>query len=227
MDQKRIEELKFIESELLGPTSKKRWTKDNRQCASAFVQDGKTYTDCTTVLTPDKQVTGREWCYVDPNSGGTPKWAFCKPILDYDQVRIRARDLIIELTTEIRRVSSLVYEQIPPASKTIALMEKLENQQSEIDLRAGKLELEVKQLLKSYEYIQQLKEKWELIDKDIEELDTKVDAVEEAERNGDNMNNPKNCQGLLGYGKGAKNYSNKFGKDKKVKINFGFYLFNI
>jgi hypothetical protein len=115
-------------------------------------------------------------------------------------VRIKAKDLIVELTTEIRRVSSLVYEQIPPASKTIALMEKLENQQSEIDLRAGKLDLEVKQLLKSYEYIQQLKEKWELVDKEIEELESKVEALEESEKNGDNMKNPKNCQGLLGYG---------------------------
>ncbi len=43
------------------------------------------YKDCTTAGTPDGKNTQQEWCYIDPKEGGTPNWAYCAPILDYDK----------------------------------------------------------------------------------------------------------------------------------------------
>ena len=66
---------------------KKRTTQDGRTCSQAFVQDGKTYFDCTNARSPDGQMKNKEWCYVDLSQQGAKKWDYCKPIMDYDKVR--------------------------------------------------------------------------------------------------------------------------------------------
>ena len=50
-----------------------------------FVVSGVMYKDCTSAGTPDGKNTQQEWCYIDPKEGGTPNWAYCAPILDYDK----------------------------------------------------------------------------------------------------------------------------------------------
>lgn len=77
---------RFIQTTAVARFSKRRYTRDSRLCASAFVQEGKTFTDCTDTKNPDGKLDGKEWCYVDPNAGGSPNWGVCKPNLDYDKV---------------------------------------------------------------------------------------------------------------------------------------------
>lgn len=96
-------ELRFLQESLASKTKFRRYTKDGRACASSFAQDGKIYTDCTSTKSPDGKITGDEWCYVDPAAGGSPNWAYCKPVLDYDKVRIRTREFLSEIIVEIRR----------------------------------------------------------------------------------------------------------------------------
>ena len=53
-----------------------RRTIDGRLCAAAFVQNRKTYTDCTTASNPSGE-SGRPWCYVEAQAGlgTTPPYA--------------------------------------------------------------------------------------------------------------------------------------------------------
>jgi len=50
-----LADLRFLETKLADSMKRtsKRWTKDGRLCANAFVQDGKTFTDCTATKSPD------------------------------------------------------------------------------------------------------------------------------------------------------------------------------
>ena len=52
---------------------------DGRRCASKFQQEGKVFTDCTTVKSPDGKNLAKEWCYVNPSEGGSPNWDYCAP----------------------------------------------------------------------------------------------------------------------------------------------------
>jgi hypothetical protein len=182
----------------------RRWTKDGRLCAAAFVQDGKTFTDCTTTKSPDGKLSGKEWCYADPNAGGNPNWAYCKPILDYDRVRMRARDLMLELIVEIRRVAALVFEQIAPCARTISLLELLVQKQSMVDSRINLASKRADTLPTNYQVLLQLKIEWEKVDVEIEQLQREVDALQQSNEDGTYSNNPRNCDGILGYGKMTK-----------------------
>ena len=63
LDQTEIE-AKIKENLISELTSskKKRYTEDGRVCARAFMQEGKTYTDCTSSRSPDGQMKQKEWC---------------------------------------------------------------------------------------------------------------------------------------------------------------------
>jgi hypothetical protein len=68
-------------------TPKRRTTQDGRKCSSKFQQEGKVYTDCITLKSPDGKNGRKEWCYTDPNEGGSTNWDYCAPSLDYDTIR--------------------------------------------------------------------------------------------------------------------------------------------
>merc|ERR1712193_573785 len=68
---------------------KHRKTTDGRLCSAAFVQDQRTFTDCTTVRNPDG-VEGREWCYVEAQLAGAGKnWEYCAPAVNYAAIRTK------------------------------------------------------------------------------------------------------------------------------------------
>ena len=88
-----------------GAIRRKRYVTDGRLCASRFVFEGQVYRGCTTAKNPDGNKDNKEWCYVakDAVNGGT-KWGHCKGVLDYDKVRIRARELMEEHVRFLRKV---------------------------------------------------------------------------------------------------------------------------
>lgn len=97
-----------VQSRLKMLSKKRRITKDGRKCASQFVQNGKIYKDCATVVAPDGKNSKQEWCYVDPNEGGSPNWDYCAPILDYDSVREKTKEMYDQFIPMIRKATELV-----------------------------------------------------------------------------------------------------------------------
>ena len=68
-----------------------RRTIDGRLCAAAFVQNRKAYTDCTDAPNPAGE-SGRPWCYVEPQLlGGGAAWNYCAAVVNYDDLRLRAK----------------------------------------------------------------------------------------------------------------------------------------
>lgn len=181
---------------LSSPTRRK--LQDGRDCALAFVQEGKTYTDCTFTKSPDGRMTGQEWCYAESSQSTNdfPSWGYCIPILNYDKVREKTRDLIYEILPEIRKVEEIVAGEMVPCVSTLDRIEKIETQQGENDYKSAVLLSNVEEIEHRFQNLLGLKSKCEnliasneLIVKEIEQLKSK--AV-------DDYSN-KNCEGLLGY----------------------------
>jgi hypothetical protein len=104
-----------------------RKTKDGRKCADKFNADNDTVitNDCTSKSSPDGKDTGEEWCEVDPSEEGNPNWGFCEPILDYDKVREKVRDLMGEEIPEIRKIKDEEEKLIPVGMQLLATYEKI------------------------------------------------------------------------------------------------------
>ena len=197
--QLELATMRFFESTSKLGLAKRRYTKDGRICASAFVQDGKTYTDCTSSKSPDGRLSGKEWCYVDPNAGGAPNWGYCRPTLDYDKVRMKARDSMMEMIVEVRKVTDLVSAQITPASQTIQLLTSLKAKQNAIDARMTQIISAINNLESNYQTLLETKSKWEYVDQQIIALENELGPLREMNANGELNKNPNNCNGLLGY----------------------------
>lgn len=197
--QLELSAIRFLESSSNLGASRRRYTKDGRICASAFVQDGKTYTDCTNAKSPDGQLTSKEWCYVDPNAGGSPNWGYCRPVLDYDKVRMKARDLMLELIVEVRKVTDLVSAQINPVAQTLELLTSLETKQNAIELQVNQITQSINNMESNYKTLLNIKTQWEALDQEISTLDAELVPLRELFNNGALNKNPSNCDGMLGY----------------------------
>jgi hypothetical protein len=75
----------------------KRKTVAGLKCADTFTTDNGWRTvwyDCSNRNTPDGKITEKEWCEIDKKEKAEKKWDYCQPILDYNKVRERVRDLL-------------------------------------------------------------------------------------------------------------------------------------
>jgi len=104
---------------------RKRYTQDGRICAAAFVQDGKTFFDCTSTRSPDGELKNREWCYVDPTQKGDKIWDYCKPIMDYDKVREANQNLLKEI---IDNKVNLLLKDISTSNNNLANLYSIKTQ---------------------------------------------------------------------------------------------------
>ena len=182
----------------LSPTPSQRKLQDGRDCSSAFVQDGRTYTDCTSSRSPDGRMTRQEWCYADNSQkaeGGYPSWGYCVPVLNYDKVREKAKDLLGETLPEIRKVGEIVSVATGPCSNAIDLLEKVESKQGENDIRSSMMEKQLKELEKGFQNLLGLKAKCEGVLQGNELLEKEIEQLKNRKSGGLN----KNCEGLLGY----------------------------
>ena len=113
---------------------KKRSTQDGRFCSQAFVQDGKTYFDCTNARSPDGQMKNKEWCYVDSSHQGVKNWDYCKPIMDYDKVRLANVNALKEITIDCRKLNNDISQNINPAQNALDELKRVKDGQVKLDL---------------------------------------------------------------------------------------------
>ena len=174
-----------------------RKLQDGRDCASVFVQDGRTYTDCTISKSPDGRMTGREWCYADmtqKGSGGYPAWGYCVPILNYDKVREKARIMISETIPEIRKVSEIVNSATQPCGETIDIVEKIEKKQGANDMRSTVMDKKLGDLERRFQNLLALKAKCENFISSNELLYKEIEQLKSKSLSGNII-----CEGMLGY----------------------------
>lgn len=192
-----------------------RFLLDGRSCSPVFVQDGKTYTDCTKARSPDGRMTGQEWCYagltpserplVLNNQGskvpgesdltGMPSWGYCKSLLNYDKVREKGRDLVYETIPDIRKVEEVISTGILPCGGTIDLLQKVLEKQGQNDLISSSLEASLEGLERGFANLLGLKSKCEGISNENSLLQKEIAQLKE-KNNGETNTN---CEGLLGY----------------------------
>lgn len=111
---------------------------------------------------------------------------------------MKARELMLELIIEVRKLSDLVAAQINPASQTIALLESLMKKQNEIDTRLIVEGQKLASLVGNYQTLLILKKRWEDIELSINAVEAELASLKEIAENSQTKN-VNNCQGMLGY----------------------------
>ena len=143
----------------LGP-KKRRYTDDGRTCSTAFSFNGKAYTDCTTDLSPDGN-TGKEWCFVSTAAKGDKFWSWCKPTLDWDQIREKNQEAMNKVNIMGRMVRERIEKFIKPGLEILEQIKKVKNGQAEFDDKLNKLTNEVTGMDQTFNNMKELKNQWE------------------------------------------------------------------
>ena len=193
---------------------KKRTTQDGRTCSQAFVQDGKTYFDCTNARSPDGQMKNKEWCYVDLSQQGAKKWDYCKPIMDY--VKVRAANVLSlkEITIDCRKLNNEISQNINPAQNALDELKRVKDGQASLDNKINLMLKEISTINNNLVNLYNTKNQWENMEKLVKELDFKIEQKKEKQKeeaqsaaeNSENTNgffpakkDTKNCEGMLLY----------------------------
>ena len=111
---------------------------------------------------------------------------------------MKARELMLELIIEVRKLSDLVAAQINPAAQTIALLESLMKKQNEIDTHLIVENQKLASLVGNYQTLLTLKKRWEDLEVSITVVESELASLREIAENSQSRN-ANNCQGLLGY----------------------------
>jgi hypothetical protein len=143
-----------------GAKKRKRYTEDGRLCATAYVQDGQTFFDCTPSRSPDGQMKNKEWCYVDAKERGEKPWNYCKPIMDYDKLREANQEEMKTISVEMRKTESEVSTNIVPSQQALDNLKKTKQGQAEIDSKINKLVKEISTLEVNMKNLFSIKEVW-------------------------------------------------------------------
>ena len=154
---------------------KKRYTEDGRLCARAFVQEGKTFFDCTATRSPDGQMKQKEWCYVDPNMKGTKVWDYCKPIMDYDKVREANQNYLREVTTACRKLDSEIEDLIPPVQNALDDLKRVKEGQAKIDNKINLMLKDLSTVNNNLANLYSTKSLWEIEENKIVVINNKID----------------------------------------------------
>lgn len=140
---------------------RKRYTQDGRLCAAAFVQDGKTFFDCTSTRSPDGELKNREWCYVDPTQKGDKIWDYCKPIMDYDKVREANQNLLKEITIEARKTNAEIEKFVSPAQNALDELKRVKEGQADLDNKVNLLLKDISTSNNNLANLYSIKSQWE------------------------------------------------------------------
>lgn len=173
-----------------------RKTLDGRNCAKTFVQDGKTYNDCTKANLPTGMPTDKEWCYVDEEYANTgSKWAYCQPIMDYNRVRVYNYDQLRELTKTINILDHEINSNISPAQSTIDSANQVKIAQLELSNNINQLTIDTKALSLNLKKNVDVKTDIEKKENIVKELNLKIDTLSKEKSNDEKTN----CDGMLLY----------------------------
>lgn len=181
---------------------KRRYTDDGRTCATGFVQNKQTYTDCTTTKTPDGEDSNKEWCYVNAKEKGSKSWDFCKPNMNYDSLRKTNQEMIGEIGVKIRQENNQLSRQNLSAQSSLGKFDQNKKATEVFQLKVSELSSKINTLSQR---VQSLLGK----QKDWEDLENKATAVGEftTEKLPKLGNNKKAASLLLGLSCRASSYS--------------------
>ena len=202
---------------------KKRFTQDSRTCSQAFVQDGKTYFDCTLSRSPDGNVLKKEWCYVVASQRGSKDWDYCKPTMDYDKVRMANQMSMKEITIDCSKINNDISQNIGPAQNALDELKRVKDGQADLDNTINLMLKKIQIINNNLVNLYNTKTQWENMEKMVQELEFKIDQKNEKEREKSNeenvdvsdmetngviasgfikqtkSNTEKNCAGMLSY----------------------------
>ncbi len=171
---------------------KKRFTQDGRTCASAFVQDGQTFFDCTKSRSPDGSMSHQEWCYVENPENGVKSWDYCIAIMDYDQLRKHSHQGQHQMTLEVNKLNREIQSNIQPAQETFTQLGKLKNGQLNLSKKINEIFKTLSNISKSMQKLQLSKNALETYNDLIKDLQFKIDKIKD--NNGGNLSNQTDNQ---------------------------------
>jgi hypothetical protein len=219
---------------------RRRKTQDNRLCSRAFVQDGKTYFDCTKARTPTGDINTAEWCYVEPHYKDTRNWGFCIPILDFNKIRGTNMQSLKNLTKEINSVNKDIAFNITPAQRSYESLKTVKTNQEKLIANIAELGQKITNIDETINKLIKTKDQCDIQERYEKELIFKIETKqkdvkaqkEEEEKNPALTLKTTDCKDLLLYedledGDGLIGYyynnENWLGSPKEVKqkeINF-------
>jgi hypothetical protein len=219
---------------------RRRKTQDNRLCARAFNQDGKSYFDCTKARTPSGEINTQEWCYVESGYTDKRKWDFCTPIIDYNKVRATNMQILKMLTKDIISINKEITVNITPAQRSYEDLKMVKTNQDKLVANLVEVAQKISNIDETINKLSKEKDQCDLEERFEKELLFKIEAKqkeikaqkEEEEKNPALAVKSTDCKGLLLYedledGDGLIGYyynnENWLGSPKEVRqmeINF-------
>ena len=174
----------------------RRKTQDGRLCASLFVQDKTTYTDCATSKTPDGQSSGREWCYLDSSYKATPNWGYCEPVLDFDKLMVTNANYKKELAKQINALNIDIESKINPALHSLDDIKYVKEQQDKIESSLSTMNTKMSKIEEIVNNLKKLKENYIQKQKTLSEIQFNLNRIE---KDKEILNDNTNCKGMLLY----------------------------
>ncbi|EZG44996.1 putative LCCL domain protein [Gregarina niphandrodes] len=175
-----------------------RRTEAGQLCAAAFVRDKQRFTDCTATLAPDGATVGKEWCYVEAqfNVGGAePIWGFCRPVIDYDYVRLAAMESLRTRVDEVTRLTAKLASDKAKIDDVLDRFEKVcAHDVPEIQMKLTQMDQLLEHGLHALSGAEQAAGSIASLDAALDEMAAAAeeDAIQA-------LNDPKNCRALRGY----------------------------
>jgi len=177
---KALSMIKTLMMMKLGP-SKRRYTEDGRVCSKAFSFNGKAYTDCTTDLSPDGNM-GKEWCFVSTQGKGEKFWSWCKPTMDWDQIREKNQDEMKKVSVKGRMVYEEIEKWIKPGLEIIETIKKIRNGQADLEDKINKLSNDVTGIGDALKNMKELGKQWSAQEDKIVKLSDNIENLQSKEK---------------------------------------------
>ena len=178
-----------------------RKAEDGRFCAKSFVQDGKTYTDCTKANLPTGSPTDREWCYLSSEYDSKESlWAFCMPILNFNKVRQHNYDQLRIVTKITTLLDMEIKSNVGPAQNTIESASQIKISQRELSNNINILKEQTKELKEKIKKNNDAKSERDSKEQELKDLTFKIDSLTQdmdSQKGNENLKN--NCEGMLLY----------------------------
>lgn len=172
------ESLNNLESLSSSLNRRTRYTEDGEECSKIFIQDGKTYYDCTDTKSPDGQDLKKDWCYLESPKLGKKNWGYCKEILDWNKIREQANN-------EFNKVSEKVAENIKNSQNAVEPIKRLYNNILNLQRRYKTLDNKLLEMNEDYKtlnsqknYLISLKSQWTQIENDCIYLQNEINKKE-------------------------------------------------
>ena len=112
----------------------RRKTEDGRECADAFYQNNKLFTDCTKNDLPNGKQTNKEWCYVIESQAkyAALNWDYCSVVMNYNKVIASNYNLITQLTKLVKELNINLLSSLAPSQESLEKIKSIRQTQISI-----------------------------------------------------------------------------------------------